>query len=186
MSSLPSSESDSVASDGDTAEGSSPIRDSSRAVSLVRAAWNGSRVGRAIRERRTDATADDGTSAPAVEGSTLVSWVRASRTYRWFTTEPDPIVVDLRDVRLVVGLVATVAAIREWYDRTVGNSAVGDVGHSLVETVEERPIRAVSILLIAAVASNTLATAVVGDITAVSLSLRSVVAAAALAGLRFG
>lgn len=114
----------------------------------------------------------------------LVQFVRQSYLFQWLTAEPDPdvIVIDLRETYTVGPVLAVL-------DRVVPPAA-GAWNSSRIRTVttatEERftiqPVRILSVVLVVALAVNTLLSMVTEPVTPVEFGLRVIVLVLALVG----
>lgn len=117
-------------------------------------------------------------SVAAVESSagsavaTVGDWVRTSRSYRWLTAEPDPdvIVIDLRETY-------TVGPIIRVLDRVVGSLADawdGSAADAALSRVVDVPMRALGVVTLAALLTETVLTLALVDFTRSSLLVRAI------------
>jgi len=113
-------------------------------------------------------------------------FVRASWLYRWLTTEPDPdiVVIDLRETYVggpLLGMVDRSFAViaNGW-----GHARSGTLLDQFYETIEARPIRTVSLVVLMAIVANLALTAVLGSLTISAIGVRLIAGSLALAGTR--
>lgn len=111
---------------------------------------------------------------------------RASWLYRWLTAEPDPdvVVIDLRETRLVGPILALfervlAPLVRHWDQTWVGGTAT-----RLSDWVAARPVGAVSTVAVVAVLADLLALVGSGSPSHPAVGLRLVALSVALAGTR--
>lgn len=111
---------------------------------------------------------------------------RGSRLYRWLTTEPEPEVIEI-DLTKTLSLGPAIRVIdrvggvlsRPWTFSTIHRS-----GESATELFLAAPVKSLSLLLGAAVVSNTVVAVAVGEPSSSGLGLRLFVLGAALLGTR--
>jgi len=125
-------------------------------------------------------------SGLATLGTVLVRRTRASFPYRWLTAEPDPevIVIDLRETYTVGPILAVLDRLVGILARGWQTAGVGSLTETVHDTLHERPIRAVSIVALAALLVNLAVSVALGTLTTTGLDVRLVGVALAALGTR--
>ena len=111
---------------------------------------------------------------------------RASWLYRWLTTEPDPeiIVIDLRETYVIGPILEVLDRLFSVIESGWGQARSGTLFEQFYESIEARPIRTVSLAVLAAVVANLALTAVFGSLATTAIGARLIAASLALAGTR--
>lgn len=157
-----------------------------RLASVIRAAIETSRMRAVARSlTRTFEAALQG-SAVARAGVTVNHWIQASFLFRWLTAEPDPevIVIDLRETRTVGPILMILdrlvtGSARRWRGSTAEQAAA-----AVRARVGRQPVRVVSAVLLVALVTEALLSALLGGLSPGGMGGRLLVAALALAGTR--
>ncbi|WP_135829670.1 hypothetical protein [Halorussus halobius] len=145
-----------------------------------------SSVARLYRRASTGAATAATNSTLAYLLGLLVTWTRESFLYRWLTKEPDPevVVIDLRETYTVGPFIAildrVVPSIQRWWS----NADTRNAFDRTVSTLRNGPIRALGVVVTAAVLTDLLAVAVTGSLSPTGLLARAVALACALAATR--
>lgn len=116
----------------------------------------------------------------------LAAWTRESFIYRWLTKEPDPevVVIDLRESYTVGPFVAALDRVVPRIQRWWSNAGTRNAFDRTASTVRNGPIRALGVVVTAAVLTNLLVVSVAGSLSPTGLLARAVALACALAATR--
>lgn len=130
-----------------------------------------------------DRTARESRVAAAVAWFAHVT--RESRVYRWFTAEPDPevVVVDLRDTVTVGPVLAVLDAAVRTFARYRQSSKLSAASGRTADRVADAPVRALGVVVLAAVATDAALTLALGSFDAVDAALGVGLALLGVAGL---
>ena len=111
---------------------------------------------------------------------------RASWLYRWLTTEPDPevVVIDLRETYVVGPILGMLDRLFSVIASGWSQARSGTLLEQVHETIEARPVRTVSLAVLAAIVTNLVLTVVRGSLTTTTVGVRLIAASLALAGTR--
>lgn len=116
---------------------------------------------------------------------TAETFARASFIYEWLTAEPEPavVVVDLRDSVVLRPLLTLLDDTVETFRKTRSGSAVIRTGRETNEFVTDAPVRALSVVLLAAVAANAGLTFAMGSLDSAGALVRLGLSLVAVVGL---
>lgn len=122
-----------------------------------------------------------GRATRAIEAAT-----RSSFTYRWLTAEPqtEVVVVDLRETIVFGSLLAALEGPLETFLSKRTGSRLFEAGGRSIEYVEDAPVRALSIVVLAGLVTNLSVTIAAGSSTATGTSVTLGLVLLALLGLR--
>jgi hypothetical protein len=152
-------------------------------TSIVVAAWqrltravttDGSWVGRQSQRLSTFLSRAVRASGLAALGTVLAQLVRTSFLYRWLTAEPEPevVVIDLRETYTVSPILAVLDSVFGTLGRAWQSAGVGNVTDSTHDALRESPIRAVSLVVLAALLTNLAVSVVSGTLSTTGLAVR--------------
>jgi hypothetical protein len=128
----------------------------------------------------------NGPLSAALDNSTIGEWGRKSGVYTWLTTpvETTDVMIDLSATHTVGPLIRLYEWAKPRSTRSWVTSKASDGLDDTRSDVLQRPVRAFSIVFLAALATNTLLLAARGSLDPESLPLRAVVSLIALLGTR--
>lgn len=129
-----------------------------------------------------------GASTVAGAARALRRWGAASGIYTWLATpvETTEVVIDLRETYTVAPLIAGYEWLAPRVRRAFDASLARVRFDAVADETETRPVRAVCLVFVAALVTNTVLLAALGELASESLSLRAVAFLLGLAGVRFG
>jgi len=117
--------------------------------------------------------------------TTAQTLVSGSFTYRWLTAEPDPevIVIDLRETWTVGPVIAVVDRLLAAFTESTQTSRVAEATYTVITAFRERPIRVVSLTVVAGSVSVLLLGGITQSLSAVTTILPTLLAILALYGV---
>ncbi|ELY39718.1 hypothetical protein [Natronorubrum tibetense] len=117
---------------------------------------------------------------------TLARFVRHSRLYRWFTTEPEPdvIVIDLRETYTVGPFIRLLDRCLEGVSDAAESSKTAAVAARVDAAFRVRPLRVVGLAMTAAVLGSLVVSLALGRPGTVSIVAHAVLVLISISGLR--
>lgn len=114
----------------------------------------------------------------------LVHFVRQSYLFQWLTAEPDPdvIVIDLRETYTVGPFLAVLDRLVPFVARSWRESRIRTFTTASEHRLRTQPVRLLSVVLVVALAVNTLLALVTEAVTPIEFGVRVAVLVLALAG----
>jgi hypothetical protein len=117
--------------------------------------------------------------------TTAQTLVSGSFISRWLTAEPDPevIVIDLRETWTVGPIIALVDRLLAVFTESTQTSRVAEATHTVITAFRERPIRVVSLAVVAGSVSVLFVGGITRSLSIVSTTLTTLLAIVALYGV---
>ena len=118
--------------------------------------------------------------------ATIGRWVRRSFLYRWLTAEPEPEVVeiDLRETLTVGPILVVLDRTVRTLEQAAPTSTVRSLAAEVATRTRDAPIRVASLVVIAALVTETIVSGLLGTLDSVGFGVRLLLAAVALVGVR--
>lgn len=116
----------------------------------------------------------------------LGTTARASILHRWLAKAPDhdASVVDLRETYTIGPIITTLDRLQPQLGQAWCSSTLGKTVADVVLAAKEAPIRTVSVVLVAAVLTNSLVAAITESLTIAEILIRTALLTIAFAGVR--
>lgn len=167
-------------------ESSASVAAIRRARSTLAVGVESSTTGRLVRTIGAILDAATRSSRTRAILATVAVWTRHAWLYRWLTAEPEPdvVVIDLRETWTVGPIVEILDRVIEAIAPAQSGSTLLSGARALEERIRQSPIRTLSLVVVAAVATNVALQALLGSLTRIELFLAAVVFAVALVGTR--